>query len=63
MKKFPLFSLALLFGVLFAQGSRAEDYTRFSLPEGALARLGKGRIGSGDRAVALFTGQHADSGG
>ena len=53
MKKFPLFSCALLLvGVLFAQESRAEDYTRFSLPEGALARLGKGRIGSGDRAVA-----------
>ena len=52
MKKFPLFSCALLLvGVLFAQGSRAEDYTRFSLPDGALARLGKGRIGSGDRAV------------
>ena len=53
MKKFPLFSCALLLvGVLFAQESRAEDYTRFSLPDGALARLGKGRIGSGDRAVA-----------
>ena len=53
MKKVPLFSrVLLLVGVLFVQGSRAEDYTRFSLPEGALARLGKGRIGSGDRAVA-----------
>ena len=42
----------LLAGVLFAQDSLAEDYTRWNLPEGALARLGKGRIGWGDRAVA-----------
>ena len=41
----------LLVGVLFAQESRAEDYTRFSVPNGALAHLGKGRIGSGDRVV------------
>ena len=53
MKKLPLFSMALLLaGVLFAQGSRAEDYTRLNLPNDALARLGKGSIGRGDRAVA-----------
>ena len=53
MKKLPLFSMALLLaGVLFAQGSRAEDYTRLNLPNDALARLGKGSIGWGDRAVA-----------
>ncbi|MCE2439213.1 MAG: hypothetical protein J4F39_07290 [Candidatus Latescibacteria bacterium] len=45
MKKFPMFSLVLLFvGVLFAQDIRAQDHTRWGLPEGALARLGKGRI-------------------
>ena len=45
MKKRSLFSIAfLLVGVLFVQGSRAEDYTRWGLPEGALARLGKGYI-------------------
>ena len=59
MRKRSLFRLALLLvGVLFVQDSRAEDYTRFSLPDGALARLGKGYIGGGDsysssdRAVA-----------
>ena len=53
MKKLSLFSIALLLaGVLFVQASHAQDYTRFSLPEGALARLGKGSIGSGDRALA-----------
>ena len=52
-KQLPLFSLALLLvGVLFEQDSRAQDYTRWGLPEGALARLGKGQIGTGDRAVA-----------
>lgn len=45
MKKLPLFSMALLLaGVLFAQSSRAEDYTRLNLPDDALARLGKGII-------------------
>ena len=43
MKKRSLFSMALLLaGVLFVQDSRAEDYTRLNLPEGALARFGKG---------------------
>ena len=45
MRKLSLLSLAsLLAGALFVQESRAEDYTRFNLPEGALARLGKGYI-------------------
>ena len=51
--KFQLFNVALLWAaVLFAQASLAQDYTRWSLPEGALARLGKGPIGGADRAVA-----------
>ena len=46
MKKLPLFSIALLLaGVLFVQASRAQDYTRWHLPDCALARLGKGIIG------------------
>ena len=45
MKKRSLISIALLLAVvLFAQDSLAEDYTRWNLPEGALARLGKGAI-------------------
>ena len=53
MKKFPMFSLVLLFvGVLFAQDVRAQDHTRWGLPEGALAHPGKGRIGGGDCPVA-----------
>ena len=53
MKKVYLFNVALLLvGVLFASASRAQDYTRWNLPEGALARLGKGSVAWGDRAVA-----------
>ena len=45
MKKIRLFNLALLFVyVLFVQISVAQDYTRWSLPERAKARLGKGWI-------------------
>ena len=45
MKKLSLFIMALLpAGVLFAPDSRASDYTRWNLPEGALARLGKGGV-------------------
>ena len=45
MKKRSLISMALLLAVvLFAQDSLAEDYTRWNLPEGPLARLGKGSI-------------------
>ena len=48
MKKLPLFCMTfLLVGVLFVQGSRAEDYTLWGLPDGARARLGKGTISSG----------------
>ena len=44
MKKAYLFNVALLLvSVLFVPASRAQDYTRWNLPEGALARLGKGR--------------------
>ena len=53
LKKSRLIALALLLiATLFAQDSSAQDYTRWGLPDGALARLGKGAIGSGDRAVA-----------
>ena len=46
MKKPWSFNVALLLVcVLFVQDSRAQDYTRWGLPEGALARLGKGHIG------------------
>ena len=44
MKKAYLFNVALLLvSVLFVPASRAQDYTRWNLPEGVLARLGKGR--------------------
>ena len=45
MTKRPLFSIAMLLaGILFVQDSRAQDYTRWGLPDGSLARLDKGRI-------------------
>ena len=53
MRSISLLSLAwFLVGALFVQESRAGDYTRGHLPEGALARLGKGRLGWSDRPVA-----------
>ena len=53
MRELLLFSLALLLGdVLFAQESRARDPCHWGLPDGALARLGKGSLGRGDRSVA-----------
>ena len=53
MKQPRLFNLALLLvALLFVQNSRAQDYIRWNLPEGALARLGKGTIQRGDRTVA-----------
>ena len=53
MKKLSLFNIALLLaGLLLAQESLAQNDNPFSLPEGALARLGKGSIGRGDRALA-----------
>ena len=51
--KMILFPLALLLGTLsFPPGSQAQDHARWGLPEGAVLRLGKGRTGEGDRAVA-----------
>ena len=45
MKKIGLFSIALLLIVGFLpNGSLAQDYTQWHLPEGATARLGKGKI-------------------
>ena len=45
MKKTRLFNVALLLVcVLFVQDSRAQDYTRWGLPEGAKARLGRGGL-------------------
>ena len=53
MKKPWLFNLALLLVcVLCVQTSRAQDSNPFNLPKGALARIGKGAIGNGDRTVA-----------
>ena len=44
--------MALLFAsVLSVPCSRAQDDNPFNLPEGALSRLGKGRLGGGDRTV------------
>lgn len=45
MKNIRLFNVALLLiCVLVVQDSRAQDYTQWSLPEGAKVRLGKGGI-------------------
>ena len=45
MKKRTIFSnLLLLTAVLIAQDSRAQDYLRWSLPEGSRMRLGKGDV-------------------
>ena len=64
LKKSRLITLALLLvTVLFVQESLAQDYTRWGLPEGALARLGKGSIGDGDRAVAYSPDGTQHSGG
>ena len=42
MKKRLFFKLSLLFvAVLFLQNGFAQDYTRWGLPDGAKARLGK----------------------
>ena len=52
MKNIRLFNIALLlFCALFVQDSRAQDDNPFNLPEGARARLGKGRL-SGDVAYS-----------
>ena len=53
MNKRMSFNAALLLVTfLLIQDSHAQDYTRWGLPEGAKARLGKGNIGWGDRAMA-----------
>ena len=45
MKKGLLFKFNLLFAfALFLQDSFAQDYTRWGLPDGAKARLGKGWV-------------------
>ena len=45
MRKFLLFKFSLLFVVVvFSQNSFAQDFHQLNLPEGAKARLGKGRI-------------------
>ena len=45
MKKMTLFTFTLLIlFTLFSLNAFAQDYTQFSLPEGAKARLGKGTI-------------------
>ena len=52
MKGIPFFGLTLfLAGILFTQEGLAQDYTRGRLPDGAIARLGKGRINKDHRAV------------
>ena len=53
MKKALLFNAALLWVcILFVQDSGAQDDNPLSLPDGAIARLGKGPIDGGDRGVA-----------
>ena len=48
LKKSRLITLALLLvTVLFVQESLAQDYIRWGLSDGALARIGKGSIGGG----------------
>ena len=52
MKNIRLFHVALLlFCALFVPASRAQDDNPFNLPEGARARLGKGKL-SGDVAYS-----------
>ena len=54
MKQPRIFNVAFLLAcVLLVREGRAQDYPRWNLPEGALARLGKGGIGGGDRAVTF----------
>ena len=44
MKKIGLFSLVFLLAAGFLSNSFAQEYTQWHLPEGAIARLGKGKI-------------------
>ena len=50
---FMSISLILVTGMPFLQVSIAQDYTTLNLPEGAIARLGKGRIGGLDKSIAF----------
>ena len=53
MQKLRLLNVVLLWvGVLFVQDGRAQGTNPFNLPEGAIARIGNGFLGRGDRAVA-----------
>lgn len=44
MRKIGLFCITFLLTVAFLSNSLAQEYTRWHLPEGAIARLGKGSI-------------------
>lgn len=44
MKKIGLFSLVFLLAAGLLSSSLAQEYTQWHLPEGAIARLGKGKI-------------------
>ncbi len=44
MKKIGLFYIACLLIVAFLPNSLAQEYTQWHLPEGAIVRLGKGKI-------------------
>lgn len=47
MNAFSVFRIVILLAaVVFVQEGAAQDHTRWNLPEGALARLGKGNITS-----------------
>ena len=41
---FPIFLILLTVSTLYLPSSFAQDYTQWGLPEGAKARIGKGRI-------------------
>ncbi len=54
VKPLSLLTTALLLTcVAFFQDSLAQDYTRWSLPEGAISRLGKGGNSPGERSVVF----------
>ena len=56
MKKTSLFNVALLsVSVLFALASHAQDYIHWNLPEGALARLGKGHAKTGQATAVVYS--------
>ena len=54
MKKRCLIDMGLIVAcAVFVQDSYAQDYTRWSLSEGAISRLGKGGNSPGDRSVVF----------